>query len=264
LHAPGQRHFAGESTKHNEFIVGDAVKKLHDTVKTAFGPRRIGKPTLVWGFPKWPSSCTLRVVKRMKTALALWLVFGVAHAPGQIATANGSPNFASESRTAKAKLKYFEKIDEGVYKGSKPRSDDDYRFLQSLHVKYIVDLQFLPWMTRFEQRKAKQYGITVIPGIMNASPISPSGKHIEKILTILRDERYHPVYFHCKLGRDRTAVIAALYKMYFLGMSQKEAMQYLHDDGYGFKYGWLRSGLTRYLRKHPTPPPALSDRRAGA
>ena len=26
------------------------------------------------------------------------------------------------------------------------------------------------------------------------------------------------------------------------------------ESGYGFKFGWLRSGLTRYLRNHPTPP----------
>lgn len=199
---------------------------------------------------------------KMKTPLALLLVFAALNAPCQVLTTNEIPEFASATTTAEKNPKYFENIDDGVYKGAKPRSDDDYRFLQSLHVKYIVDLQVLPFMTRFERRKAKQYGITVIPGTMNASPISPSEKHIEKILTILRDERYHPVYFHCKLGRDRTAVIAALYKMYFLGMSEQEAVKYLQDSGYGFKYGWLRSGLTRYLRKHPTPPAALS-RNAG-
>jgi hypothetical protein len=72
-------------------------------------------------------------------------------------------------------------VDDGVYKGAKPTSDADYRFLQSLHVKYIVDLQFLPLMTRLERRKAKRYDITLIPGTMNASPFSPSEKHINKI-----------------------------------------------------------------------------------
>ena len=109
----------------------------------------------------------------------------------------------------------------------------------------------------FERKKAKQYGITVVQGVMNASPISPSEKHVNAILAMLRDQQYRPVYFHCKLGRDRTNVIAALYKMYFEGMSEDQAMQYLHDWGYGFKFGWLRSGLTRYLKKHPTPPASL-------
>jgi hypothetical protein len=35
------------------------------------------------------------------------------------------------------KLTRFEKIDDGVYKGSEPGNDADYRFLQSKHIKYI-------------------------------------------------------------------------------------------------------------------------------
>ena len=177
----------------------------------------------------------------------LWVLLvclGAVHAPCQILT-----------QTAGSKLKHFSMVDDGVYKGSRPKSDADYRFLQSLHIKYIVNLHVLPFMGIPEKRKAKKYGITVITGRMNASPISPSEKHVNKILATLRDERYHPVYFHCKLGRDRTSIIAALYKMYFLGMPPQEAKQYLRQAGYGFKFGWLRSGLTRYLKNHPTPPP---------
>jgi len=194
-------------------------------------------------------------VKKLLGAVLLFL--GAAHAPCQVRLAIDTGYLAREQAATGSKLKYFSQVDDGVYKGSKPRSDADFRFLQSLHVKYIVDLQVLPLMTRPERRMAKRYGITLIPGTMNASPFSPSEKHINEILAILRDERYHPVYFHCKLGRDRTAVIAALYKMYFLGMSPQEAPQYLRDSGYGFKFGWLRSGLTRYVKKHPTPPPDL-------
>jgi protein-tyrosine phosphatase len=195
-----------------------------------------------------------------KTLGAVLLFLGAAHAPCQVRAAINTSNTldsASEPTVAGSTLKHFAQVDEGVYKGSRPKSDADYRFLQSLHVKYIVDLQVLPLMTLPEKRKAKQYGITLIPGTMNASPISPSEKHVDKILATLRDQRYHPVYFHCKFGRDRTAIIAALYKMYFLGMPPEDATQYLHDSGYGFKFGWLRSGLTRYLEKHPTPPADL-------
>lgn len=154
-----------------------------------------------------------------------------------------------------SKLKHFGQVDSQVYKGSRPKSDADFRFLQSLHIKYIIDVQVLPIDRFFEQRKARKYGIAVIAGIMNASPIAPSEKHVDHILELLRKDR--PVYFHCKWGRDRTAIIAALYQMYFENMSEQEAMQYLHENGYGFKFGWLRAGLTRYLRKHPTPPAEL-------
>ncbi len=193
----------------------------------------------------------------MKPLVTALLFFGGIPTSGQVVQEIDASNLPHELTAAGAKLKRFARVDEDVYKGSAPRSDADYRFLQSLHVKYIVDLQVLPFMSLFEQRKAKRYGITVIPGIMNASPISPSEKHVDKILATLRDQRYHPVYFHCRFGRDRTNVIAALYKVYFQGMSPQEAPQYLRDSGYGYKFGWLRSGLTRYLKRHPTPPAGL-------
>ena len=118
-----------------------------------------------------------------------------------------------------------------------------------------VDLRVIPWLYQSERRQAKRYGIELIPVQLNASPVSPSGKHIETVLTLLREVRCHPVYFHCALGRDRTALIAALYKVYFLGMSPEAAQRYLYESGY--KDGWVRSGLKRYLEKHPTPSPYL-------
>jgi Tyrosine phosphatase family len=206
----------------------------------------------------------------MKPVVALLLSISL-HALGQslpapntanIATPNlVTPNPVLKPATTGSTLKHFAEIDStGVYKGSRPKSDADFRFLQSLHVKYIVDVEvpLMPWESYLERRKAKEYGITVLLGIMNASPLSPSEKHVDHILAILHDDGHQPIYFHCKWGRDRTAVIAALYQMYFENMSEQEAMQYLHDNGYGFKFGWLRAGLIRYLKKHPTPPADLA------
>jgi len=193
----------------------------------------------------------------MKPLIIALLLCGGIPVPGQVLQAIDTSELPDELTASGSRLKHFARLDDGVYKGSAPRSDADYRFLQSLQVKYIVDLQVLPFMSLFEKQKAKRYGITVIPGIMNASPISPSEKHIDKILATLRDARYHPVYFHCRFGRDRTNIVAALYKIYFLGMSPQDAPQYLRDSGYGYKNGWLRSGLTRYLKLHPTPPAGL-------
>jgi protein tyrosine/serine phosphatase len=174
----------------------------------------------------------------------------------------GTTNLVVQPATAGSTLKHFAEIDSsGVYKGSRPRSDADFRFLQSLHVKYIVDVEvpLMPWESYLERQKARKYGITVLLGLMNASPISPSEKHVDHILAILHDDRNHPIYFHCKWGRDRTAVIAALYQMYFENMSEQDAMQYMRDEGYGFKFGWIRAGLVRYVKKHPTPPADLAS-----
>jgi len=193
----------------------------------------------------------------MKTLIAMLSLLFVStnQSLGQIPAKIDTPDSTREQTAAGTTLIHFGQVDEGVYKGSRPRTSADYRFLQSRHVKYIVDLQFLPFLHLSEQKKAKQYGIVFIPARMNASPVSPSEKHVETILAILKDKRYHPVYFHCALGRDRTSLIAALYKMYFLGMSQQDAWRYMNESGY--KDAWVRGGLKRYLEKHPTPPPAL-------
>ena len=190
--------------------------------------------------------------------VAVLLFFAATPSAGQVSADTDTRDLSCEQPPAGATLIHFSRVDAGVYKGSKPRSDADYRLLQSLHVRYVVDLQVIPLVYWWEKRKAKRYGIGLIPGRMNASPISPSEKHIETILAILRDERYHPVYFHCALGRDRTSLIAALYKMYFLGMPPQDALRYLHESGY--KDGWVRSGLERYFETHPTPPAALLSR----
>ncbi len=193
----------------------------------------------------------MRIMPRISAAILSMLFAWGTHSSAQVSA--GKPHRSSHQPTiARAKLAHFEKVDEGVYKGSRPRTDADYRYLQSLHVKYILDLQFLPFLQRGERKKAKRYGMQLILARINASPIPPSEKHIASVLAILRDRRYRPIYFHCALGRDRTALVAALYKMYFMGMSQQDAWIYMKEAG--FKESWLRNGLKRYLWKHPNPP----------
>lgn len=150
------------------------------------------------------------------------------------------------------KLTRFQKIDDGVYKGSEPRNDADYRFLQSKHIKYIVELKFLPLLDRLEVNKARKYGILVIPVTVNASTFAPSEKHIRRILCLLSDKRLRPVYFHCTIGRDRTALVATLYEVYFLGLPNEKAWEEMQH--FGFKNSWTLSGLRHYLQKHASSP----------
>jgi hypothetical protein len=123
-----------------------------------------------------------------------------------------------------------------------------------------LDLEFIASLSEFEERKVRRYGITVIDAPLNGSPIAPAEKHVNRILLILRDGRYHPIYVHCALGRDRTSLIVALYKVYFRGMSQQDAWQEMKY--FGFKDSWTLRGLKRYFEMHPAPPPVLIDHEA--
>src|SRR5258708_29301829 len=139
------------------------------------------------------------VMMKILAASLLPLFVWTSPSPGQVPAAGTT-------------LVHFGQVDEGVYKGSKPRTDADYRFLQSRHIKYIVDLQFLPFLDRSEQKQAKRYGIVFLPARINASPVSPSQKHVETTLALLGDKRYHPLYFQFPLGPRQTNLVAAHFK----------------------------------------------------
>ena len=178
-----------------------------------------------------------------------------AHHLGQTSVVTGIPDVSRQHPAPGTSIVRFAQVDAGVYRGSTPKNDADFKFLESKHIKYILNLEFIPFLSELEERRARTYGITVIDALINGSPIAPSEKHVNRILLILRDKRYHPIYFHCALGRDRTSLIAALYKMYFRGISQQAAWQEMKS--FGFKDSWTLSGLKRYFEKHPAPPPDL-------
>src|ERR1700731_1971032 len=76
----------------------------------------------------------------------------LAHAPSETTVHNPS----REHPFAGTSIIRFAKIDDGIYKGSKPRTDADFNYLQSLHIKYILELKFLPFLDGAEKKKAKK------------------------------------------------------------------------------------------------------------
>ena len=160
--------------------------------------------------------------------------------------ASGPLSFAQTQETvipSGVSISHFAHIDAQVYVGSKPRTDEDFEFLQSQHIKYILNARFLPFLSGLEKRKAKRYGVTFLSVPMNASPIPPSQKHVNQILLTLKDPRFQPIYLHCVLGRDRTGLITGLYRIYLLKVSTREAWEEMRRSG--FKTWWIVHGLTR-------------------
>ena len=144
-------------------------------------------------------------------------------------------------------LKDFSEIDKNVYVGSKPHSDQDFDYLKSHNVHYILNARFLPFLSGGEKRKAERYGMKFISVPMNASPIAPSRAHVDRILSTLHGPEFEPIYVHCVLGRDRTSLISGLYKIYFLGVSKDAALSEMRKSG--FRTVWFLHGLKSYFDK---------------
>jgi hypothetical protein len=189
---------------------------------------------------------------RAKILMLVALPFAVAGCRSAVDPRAKSPDIRHVHPIPGTDIVRFEELDEGVYNGSRPKTDADYEFLQSKGVRYIVDLKLFPWLYRLEANRARAYGITVIPATINASPVTPSEAHVNYVLCLLHDKRYRPIYFHCDLGRDRAMLIVGLYDMYYRGMSKEEAWK--HMKHYGFKDDWTLHGLKNYFETHSKSP----------
>ena len=204
----------------------------------------------VW--PGWAKTLRLMRVLALLCCVAL-LANGcrsVAQHPN--APKPNTPEIANLHPRPGTTIVRFEQLDEGVYKGSKPKSEADYEFLESLHIKTIVILRLFPLIHEGEKNTAKAHGMTLLFGTMNASPMTPSEKHVNEVLCWLRDKRYHPIYVHCDLGRDRAALISGLYYRYYRGLTKEQAWE--HMKKFGFKDTWGLSGLKHYFETHSDSP----------
>jgi protein-tyrosine phosphatase family protein len=240
--APGRWKFRRRLQPHQ------APPSLHHSERVASFPARLSRRT-AW-------RCQGAVM--MLWALSALGSHSLAQAPFE--TATDDPNH--QHPAPGTSIVRFGQVDEGIYRGSSPKSDADFRFLQSKGIKYILALTYLPMLTLCEKRQAKKYGIVLIPAMMNASPLAPSEKHVHRILLTLRDPRFHPIYFQCAFGRDRTGLIAGLYGIYFKGMSPPDAWREMKH--FGFKESWTLRGLKVYFEKHSQRRPSFADASAPA
>lgn len=133
----------------------------------------------------------------------------------------------------------------GIYSGDAPRSVADYRQLQSLGIKTVVELRrFMPRAIAREQGLVATYGMAYqrIPvGFRPTRDCSP-----EQVLQVLTDLRRQPVYMHCNLGQDRTGLIIALYRVRYLGWGRETAFAAMKRD----EFNPLLLDLNRYFWRY--------------
>ncbi len=143
----------------------------------------------------------------------------------------------------------YGQISEELFRGSRPNSAEDFEFLKSRGIKTIVSLEQMFWHTRPERKKAESYGIQFYDVDVRGSPVQPSEESIQKILGILTDPNTaRPVYIHCALGRDRTSLLVAIYRIVFEKWNRDMAWNEM--KAYGFSEAPTLMGLKHYFDEH--------------
>ncbi len=146
----------------------------------------------------------------------------------------------------------FRQIEPGIYAGCRPRTPTDFNALRQCGVRRILSFETFFWHTAPERRLAWRNGIAFERVPIFASPLGPSERRIKEALLALHNASRRPLYVHCLYGRDRTAVVIALYRIYFENWSPEQAWQEMLK--WGFKRDWSLWGFERYFWFHTEKP----------
>lgn len=104
------------------------------------------------------------------------------------------------------------------------RSKRDEALIKSLGMTYVS----LPWYCPF-----------------------PKDRVFERFIEIVRQNPRKKIFVHCRFGDDRTGMMIAAYRMGAEGWTAKEAMQEMHEFGYGTIHHLMCPGLARYEKSFP-------------
>lgn len=149
----------------------------------------------------------------------------------------------------------------GIYEGSRPRSHADYEALRARGIRTVLSMEAMPWNVYPEGRAARKAGFKYFNVPVPASPFPPAERRVNEVLRMLTERSLQPIYFHCYLGRDRDALITALYRVQVERWPPEEAWQeMLHS---GFKRWWILRGLRVYFWRHCRDPGPLPARGRG-
>ncbi len=118
-------------------------------------------------------------------------------------------------------LPHFVQVDDGLYRGGQPTLDG-IRKLSTMGVKTIVNLRRSSKEMVEERRLAEQLGMRWV-NIPVRAWWRPSEAQIRQFLAIASDPAQRPVFVHCRLGRNRTGVMMANYRIAHDGWPTRRA-----------------------------------------
>ena len=137
-------------------------------------------------------------------------------------------------------LPNFYKVSEALYRGAQP-SAEGMQELKNMGIKTVVNLR--TWHS--DLGKLGDTGLESIHIPMIA--LYPKEEHVIRVLQLVTDKEYAPVFVHCKHGADRTGIIVASYRIVVEGWSKEKAIEEMTQGGFGFHSIWFN--LIRFIEK---------------
>lgn len=146
---------------------------------------------------------------------------------------------------AQADIARFRQVAPGIYRGAQPETTEDYRELQALGVRTLLNLRLTPWEVLEEREKIRKLGMRFIHHPYNPLGV-PDDAQVRATLRELTRMENQPVFVHCREGKDRTGMIVGLYRVRNEGWTREQAYTEMVEIGFNpalvglLGYFWLR------------------------
>jgi protein tyrosine/serine phosphatase len=125
-------------------------------------------------------------------------------------------------------------VDVGVWRGSQPKTQEDFDQLKEMGIATLISLQWNKTVEK-ENEMAKENGIHFMNYPIKANEEIDEAT-VSKIFRALKNSKKQPIYLHCQFGRDRTGLIFALYRVKVQGWTPKAAYKEWTDMGFDPKF----------------------------
>ncbi len=139
-------------------------------------------------------------------------------------------------------LPNLHRVAPGIYRGAQPKPEG-FKTLKAMGVKTIINLrQFHSDVNEMKSvgmdRAFRYYD-------MGMNTLDMTDERAVSFLSIVENEEYLPVFYHCRHGADRTGTMSAVYRISHQGWTQDEALDEMQHGGYGYHEVW--TNLIKYL-----------------
>lgn len=160
------------------------------------------------------------------------------------------PSFIGDNYSGKPAKIYWEKVDDKLYRCSKPTREIMQK-LQENGVKVIIDLKNSNKKNQLQEMNlAKEFGIKYV-NIKQTAIFPPSKEEVSTIFSYIKEG---PIALHCKNGRDRTGTLVGIYRKVKYGWNYEKTEKEM--EKFGFKpnnFPLLNNYLKNYNEKPNIP-----------
>ena len=128
----------------------------------------------------------------------------------------------------------------GILRGGQPEKAG-YAALRKMGVRTIINLR----SSLSEREEVEKAGMKSIEVPMNAA-FGVKREIVDNLIEEMMNPANHPVFIHCRHGKDRTGAVVAIYRIRIQGWSLEEAEAEMLSFGFNKMFFTLRKQVREY------------------